>query len=239
MSKAKKILSDHKKVGKKFIPPMLQLQGGMKFVKWLDNVLPEILWIGMMQEKLGIKRSIEICCVIAKTMKNICQEQHSNFALISSYKKLNTTQYTALANELGENNLLSEISFSLKSLLMLYPSCPLNRVVSIEENNTSHGEALNEFKTILDRYFDRRVHSTNVMEATALCMCMLSGHVKYTNNVRPPDINALLTELPGSATYEKVASSVRATTLSLVSNVDEEWPCYFWGRGLLIDECKK
>ena len=236
MSKTKKILKDHKKVGKKFIPPMLQLQGGMKFVKWLDNILPEILWIGMMQEKLGIKKSIEVCCAIAEAMKIINQEQHLNSALISSYKKLNDTQYAALIKAVASDNLQQEITFSLESFVILYPECPLARLVN--NDNHANKDVIGEFKNILDKYFYRGVHLTNVMEATALGMSMLSGHVKFVNGVSPPDINALLTELPGSDIYEKVASSVRATTLTLSSRVDEEWASYFWNRGLVIDECQ-
>lgn len=89
--KTKKILKDHKQIGKKFVPPMLQLQGGMKFVKWLDKILPELIWLRLLHEKLGIKRSVEICCSIARAIKEIYQEEHSTFALISNYKKLTDT----------------------------------------------------------------------------------------------------------------------------------------------------
>lgn len=135
--------------------------------------------------------------------------------------------------------MLTEISFALKPLIILYPVCPLNRLVVNKENADEYSNALNEFKDILDKYFFRRIHLTNVMEGTALCMGMLGGHVRYVNNATPPDLNALLTEPPGSQSYERVASSVRAMTVSLASNVNEEWSRYFWNRGLVIDECQK
>jgi hypothetical protein len=218
---------------------MLQLPGEIKFVRWLDKILPEIIWIGLLQEKLGIKRSIEICCAIAKALKDIYQEQNSTFALISNYKKLTDVQYMALLNSLSSSKMLNEISFSLKPLVILYPLCPLNKLVTNTENDYVYDNVLSEFKCILNKYFYRRAHLTNVMEGTALYMGILAGHVQYVNNTTPPDLNALIMSSPGSALYEKTASAVRSMTVSLVSNANEEWPQYFWNRGLVIDRCNK
>lgn len=239
MDKSKKILADHKRKGKKFIPPLMQLPGGMHFVKWLDHTLPEILWIGLLQEKVGIKRSIEICCVIANAAKDIRsdQDQSLSFAFTSNYKRLTDDQGHKLREILKEKAVLQELLFSLDELIKFYPDCPLK--ILLEKNYYSATGKLEEFKQMLDKYFYRAVHLTNVMEGTALCMSILAGHVLYVHNATMPDLDSLIKELPGTPQYERTASSVRASTLSLIQDIDSQWCKYFWKRGLEIDRCQK
>lgn len=160
----------------------------MKFVKWLDKILPEIIWIGLLQEKFGIKRSIEICCAIANAASDVIDEQKSmSVALISNYKQLTSHQYTELLKILETKKVLTELSCGLEGFIAIYPDCPLRNLVI---NN-------------------RGVHLTNVMEGTALCMAILVGHVRYVHEATLPNLDALVTELPGSPSYEKTASLVR------------------------------
>lgn len=45
------VLLDHKKVGKRFVPPLLQL-GPLGEIKWIDCILPELLWLGLLKRVL-------------------------------------------------------------------------------------------------------------------------------------------------------------------------------------------
>lgn len=124
--KSKKILVDHKQVRKKLIPPMLQLSGGLQFVKWLDHILPELIWIGLLQEKLGIKRSVEICSAIAEIGKEVMEEKLIvSMAYISNFKGLSKHQVESFFDQLKSKGVLEDFSFGLKELIYLYPECPL------------------------------------------------------------------------------------------------------------------
>ena len=43
--KKKKILEGHKRIGKRFIPPMMQLPM-MRSTSYVNDMLPELVWIG-------------------------------------------------------------------------------------------------------------------------------------------------------------------------------------------------
>ena len=54
-----RVLSDHKKVEKRFIPPLLQL-GPLGEIKWIDCILPELLWIGLLNEYYDLSKGAEL-----------------------------------------------------------------------------------------------------------------------------------------------------------------------------------
>lgn len=240
--KNKKILADHKRIKTKLIPPMLQLPGGMKFVKWLDNILPELIWIGLIQEKFGIRRSIEICGTIADIGKEIIGEDKPlSMAYISNYRNLNNNQSEKFCEQLKNKNLINEFSVAIKELIYFYPECPLGKLFQHSQNREDDSpEKMKQlFKTYLNKYFYRRVYLTNLMEGTALYMGWIADLIKYTSKVTIPNLNALASYQPDEEIYEKVSASVRATTQALMNDLDTTWCQYFWNRGLEIDECEK
>jgi hypothetical protein len=58
----------------------------------------------MLQEKFGIKRSVEICCAIAKAGKVISEGKKAfTLAFISNYKKLTMNEFGSLSRNLWYN----------------------------------------------------------------------------------------------------------------------------------------
>ena len=41
------MLESHKRIGKRLVPPLSEI-GPWKEVSWVDEVLPELLWIGLL-----------------------------------------------------------------------------------------------------------------------------------------------------------------------------------------------
>ena len=39
------VLGDHRRVGKRFVPPFVAMLGQLQYVKWIDDLLPEVLWL--------------------------------------------------------------------------------------------------------------------------------------------------------------------------------------------------
>ncbi len=267
--KSKRVLSDHKLVGKKFVPPIKQLKGGLETIRWLDVILPEILWIALLQENLGHERSVEICVALGRINRQINERQPPfgedisvDLALASSYLMLSKRQYENLKNILEKKGMLQDIVKALSPLIELYPQCPLSgmknnsfsnffskKLTYIKEKilcsvcsgyESEDVKMVKEFKVFLGKYFYRRTHLTNLVEATASCMSDLSGRIQYTNNVKPPNYNTLLDNLPETDEYEKAAAKIRARTLILFmpNRHSDKWPRYFWERGLELDECE-
>lgn len=42
--KAPKVLADHRRAGKKFIPPFIAELGPLSEVRWVNDLVPELVW---------------------------------------------------------------------------------------------------------------------------------------------------------------------------------------------------
>jgi hypothetical protein len=85
-----KILNDHKKIGKTLIPPMRQYLGEQGLVSWVDRILPELIWLAVIIENLGVNRGVEIAAKIAKLANQILPDEY--FAFVSSFDLLSNEQ---------------------------------------------------------------------------------------------------------------------------------------------------
>ncbi|WP_292655690.1 hypothetical protein [Nitratifractor sp.] len=56
----KKILQDHSKIGKRLVPPLKSSNIPLREGDYTKEILPEIIWIGLIHEKIGLKRGIEL-----------------------------------------------------------------------------------------------------------------------------------------------------------------------------------
>ena len=58
--KTPKVLADHKKVGKKFIPPFVAELGQLGEVRWVNDLVPELLWLALLSERHGRERGVDL-----------------------------------------------------------------------------------------------------------------------------------------------------------------------------------
>src|SRR3989442_12399779 len=87
------VLSDHRKVGTKFIPPTRQLLPSLREVPWVDRILPELVWLTILNDRLGIHRGTEVGAQAAKLADAIFQSEiPANFAFVSSFSLLKLEQ---------------------------------------------------------------------------------------------------------------------------------------------------
>jgi hypothetical protein len=54
-----KILKDHKRIGKRFVPPLMQL--GIEEVNYINELLPEIIWMGLVFDRIDYRAGINLC----------------------------------------------------------------------------------------------------------------------------------------------------------------------------------
>lgn len=92
MSKEKTVLGDHKRVGKRFVPPILQTVA-MKDAPWLARTLPELIWLGVLVDRYGGQEGIELGREVAHAAWNVAGESaQTNFAFASAYSRLTPEQ---------------------------------------------------------------------------------------------------------------------------------------------------
>jgi hypothetical protein len=84
----KSVLRDHKRVGKRFIPPMAQLN--MTEVSWVDSILPELVWLGLLNSMYGRVKGAELAITLPKIAARVGRGTDSErwFVSFSSFSSL-------------------------------------------------------------------------------------------------------------------------------------------------------
>jgi len=234
----KKILSDHKKVGSKFIPPLAQLE--MTELSYVNQIFPEILWIGLLNRREGYHAGIKVVEFLAK---RICElrknEKFLNFSLASSYFELDFNQKSKIIEELKKENNHSILQGSLAPLIYLYEGFPMSFIGPPSEH-ISRDTLIHVLKECVTECINKYEKPGMVLQATVLYIRGITGGVFFANGIKPPDLNKIISDFD-SEEAQRAASSVRAFVLSESMPMGEKkhdiWARSFWNQGYKIDKC--
>ena len=84
------VLSDHKKVGKKFIPPIIDKLGStFQETSWVKFSIPELVWIALLNYRCGYKDGADLSLSLAKATKEV-----TNKKMITRMKFNDLLQYS-------------------------------------------------------------------------------------------------------------------------------------------------
>lgn len=234
-----KILGDHKKVGSKFIPPMSQL--GITEVNYVNQIFPEIIWMGLLNKREGYHAGIKIVELMAKKSVEVkTTDQFINFSLASSYSKLGADQKKQIVDELEKRNFLSTLQESLAPLTCFYEGFPM-AFIGPPTDHYSKETMLSTMKECISACISKYKQPGMVMQATVMYVRGITGGLYFTNNIKPPDLEKIVTDFD-SDEGKKAAASVRAYVISEYQSMDEgradEWSRSFWNQGYKIDRCQ-
>jgi hypothetical protein len=241
-SKTKRhILSDHQKVGKKFIPPFLQL-GKFNEVKWIDCILPELLWLGLLNNQYDLAKGADLAISLARSATKVCNSGSKIwFAPINAYATLTKQQKNEINKSLKASNNLDSLQEALTPLFAFYPECPLN-FLSEERNPNSLNskENLEQFKLLLSTLFNRHEKAATLIQANAIYIAFVTDFLKVVNNTDMANF-PLVAEFPNTEESVRVAAGVRNTVNVFFGgelyDKSSTWPKYFWNRGLELEAC--
>jgi hypothetical protein len=160
-----RVLSDHQQVGKRFIPPMQQL-GPWKDANWIGSILPDLLWIGLLNDYHGLKKGAELSLSLARAAtqasgidprefnKKFGKAPKHWFATASAYNLLSQEQQLEMVKLLKQSSQLAQLVEALAPLVAFYPKFPLNFLFE-GEIPTGKKEDLESLKTLLPKLFDK------------------------------------------------------------------------------------
>lgn len=239
MNKKKSILEDHKKVGSRFVPPMCQL--GMTEVSYVNQILPEIIWMGLLNKREGYRVGIGIVEFIAKRLNEIkTTEKHINFSLASSYEKIGQAQKDQIMEELDKNKYLSKLQEALSPLVCLYDGFPMS-FVGPPKDLISRESMLKNLKRTVSECIDKYDQPGMVIQSSVMYIRGITGGLYFNKGMRPPDLEKIITDFD-SDEGKMAAASVRAFVMTEYMPMGEEksdkWSESFWNQGYKIDTCK-
>jgi hypothetical protein len=241
---AKKILRDYKRDKKKFLAPMnhmLQDRGWQ--VHYVDvnhryEVIPEIIWLAILNEKFGINETSEVLSELIKTANELHNDSETfitGFASSWTNLKIEKSQFYSALEDKGISSLLSE---GLSGFLHLFPESPLSVIVKRKEPYLI-GE-LNLLKKIIVDLSDYESRETVFAMAHVIYTAVLIGRYQFSSQV---DISPQkLVDYPNTFDSLKIASTLRASLRmfygNTIKNSENVTNKYFWKRCLELEPCK-
>lgn len=234
------VLSDHRRVGKRFIPPFIHMLGGLQEVKWIDVPVPELLWLGLLNYRHGLMRGAELAVEVARAaVAALRPDKKVWFGPVSAYAKLSREQQQAVVTALKAGGHLDDLKSALDGLVTLYPECPLAFVFEGESSQGKPSDHLSQLKVVLADLFDKTTKAATLMQANAV-------YIAFATDMMVVSSETSLAKFPAVADYphteeaKRVGAAVRASIngfFGMSYDNSSSWPRYFWNRGLEIDQC--
>ena len=237
--KAPRALADHKRVGKKFIPPFIAELGPLREIRWVNDLVPELLWLALLSDRHGLKTGTDLARRLALAAIDARGAKPKGwFALTSTYAELDTSEQQAVVANLEENGAAQQIREALWPLLTFYPECPLSFLFT--EPPQAGDDSLEKFKDVLASIFGRRDIPGTFAQATAVYIAFVSDILKVFRDLALANFPAI-EEFPNTEESQRVASSVRSVVSMSYGHFKTDqsavWISYFWKRGLELDDC--
>lgn len=238
----RKILQDHKQQGKSLIPPFKYMLGSLQEFSWVKTMLPELLWIALIQDYYGHCKGVELITLLAQSARK-CSYAGGNriFATISTFGEMSTTEQANLQNELVVSGGLFEIQKALFPLIAFYPECPLRFLYSTQPNYNGEVEQnIKRFRILIEAMYDRTCRDTVLVQATVIWLAFDAEILKVHEGLslaRFPEID----KYPDTELSQNIAASIRSSIYMFFNEayypISSSWPTYFWNHGLKIDRC--
>lgn len=238
----KKVLQDHKHQGRILIPPFTHMLGPLKELSWVKTILPELLWIALIQNYHGHHEGVALITSLTRTARKCSHLGNKRiFATISSFGELTKDEQSCLQEKLVVSGELFKILKAVLPLISFYPNCPLRFLSSTEPNQAEVSqEHFNHFKILVEGLYNKTSRDTMMVQATMIWLAFDSGLLKVFEGLalsKFPEIE----RYPYTELSKEVAASIRSSLHMFFMGphypVSSDWPMYFWNRGLEIDQC--
>jgi len=177
------ILQNHKRIGKRFVPPLLQYPGDkLSPVNWYRDFLPEFLWIALLCDQQGYRVAVNNSIKLSDTINSVIHDtkRKGGFCVASDYLSLSDEERKLVIPKIDQE-LGKILDPCLGTILKFYPDFPMGWLVSDKwVEKTSVGlEGLESIKSAVRARVDR--FSKPAMECQVLAW---GGLVKMCVNVR-------------------------------------------------------
>lgn len=232
----KQVLPDHKRIGKRFIPPLATLP--LSEVSWVNQILPEIIWLALAHRQLDYATTVDIAVRMGRKAGPLTGPQ-AFFGGVSSFSQLSDSSWHAIRKELSDHALLQPLMSALSPLLRMVPTCPLNNLSGPSKVHLepTPDDLQKVAKTVAD-LIDRRSVASTKCQATWVYLGFVLGRLQVAPGLTLENFPAIA-DYPETEESVRVAAAVRALVnmLANVSAPSSPWPSEFWQRGFDLTEC--
>lgn len=234
-----KILKDHKKIGQKLIPPLMQLPN-LQEVSFRDESLPSLIWVSAIFLRCSDKEAVQnIVHFITKCEEILKNEKKLAFIFMNNFNYLNDKQKEKIRTGIGDY-VINFLRKALEHHYFLFADYPLAFIFDDYDCQIKKSDAIallkEDVSALLDRY---TMHSTKV-QTTAFYSMIVTGQVVFSPEIDIPDFNSIFMN-PESDDSRRVGAFVRSSLncANQFNNTDEkdDWPKLFWKQCFNMEAC--
>lgn len=241
MSKEKRtpVLGDHKKVKSKLVTPFNDLFGPMHEVSWINTMIPELLWIALVQEAWGPRRGVEIVTAFTRDVR--ASDPQRDRTIWAAAGKFAALPEGALAAIVAGRPYRDDLCAPLAPLHAHYPDHPMRDLTTMTAP-TLESQILGPLKALVSELIDRASTSAIMTQATATWLAFDADRLKVSTGLALADFPRI-EDYPGTEQSQRIAASIRATLNQMFGETDmmasgTGWPVAFWNRGLELEPCE-
>ena len=237
-----RVLADHRREASTFVAPLMAAVGdGFRSVSRMEDTLPELLWIALLIDRLGVRRGTVVAREFARGIRPLLGEGPRTLVVLSEYGGLGEDVWCQLVPAMPVD-VLDDLRRSLWPLVGLYPDCPLSPLFDERwrtANRCDPDSEISYLKRVMDNLVDKTSHASTMLHATAVYVWALHGNLRFTQDAHPGDLDQLIRD-PSSDLSKKIAASLRAMISSLKeigAASGRAWAEYFGLQSLRISAC--
>lgn len=232
------VLGDHKRIGKRFLPPLAKLN--FESVSYIELGIPELLWLALLNHHLGQQQAAEAAARIARVTVAFKPPQGSPPSWSASATVLGGLDEAFRPQALEAlAELRDGVAEALGALTRQYPAFPLAFLSSASEAESRRGADLELLKEVLEPVFVKRGAEGIRMQAAGIYMAFVAEQLVVAKHTS-------LANFPAVASYPETEES-RSVAASICAGVNlflgmtiqapgrTAWARSFWNRGLELE----
>jgi hypothetical protein len=236
--KKKEVLQDHKRIGKRFVPPLLQLRN-VKDVSFIKQLFPHLVWMGLINQRLEYEKGVRLTIDLAKISHSVFKdEKHVNFALCGNYSLLSSEAKSEIITICQEKRWLNDIRRSLAPLILQYDDFPM-AFFGIGDLDVKREVLLQELKRVVGKCINKYETPGLVLQTNLIMVQAATGGLRISPHIQFPDFDSIVND-PDSEAAKRAAVFVRAGSFAMCmpdEYVLEKWARSFWNQGSKVDSC--
>jgi hypothetical protein len=242
----KMALADHKRIGSKFVPQFLNLTGPWIDVSWTRVLLPELLWIALLHQHLGVKRGSSVAVATARgaaraVLGELIDAKFAPgpkqwFAATSSFSSLSKEQKEVICGALRESDHYNDAVRGLSPFINIYPDFPLSFLFG--ESPVEPKDGIQRIKRALVSCFDKYTESATFLAATAVLIGFTTNKLRVFEGIALANFSAV-EAYPHTEESKIVAASIRSTVVTLLEKSEDpsQWWVRFWDQNIRLEDC--
>jgi len=191
----RQILRDHKKIGKKLITPMnYMLKISHKDACWLDDILPEVIWIALINELYGLQECVRLLTELTKACVKVVEDKKRACCFsVTHFLSLEEEEKASIRRVLEERGCETKrLGIALHVLHSTYPKSPFGFLTDKVVIDQSPEKERQRLKKTIDLLYSKTIKEAIFAQANAINILAVSGRLIIRKGLHLADINEIV-----------------------------------------------